>query len=69
MLASQRVSQRLATATFEQKRELIELLIDRVIVTDGEVEIRYLIPTNSRSENIRFCHLSSDYFTNSLSSQ
>src|SRR5580692_12048208 len=27
----------LATATFEQRRQLAELLIDRVIVTDGQV--------------------------------
>ncbi len=31
----------LATATFEQRRQLAELLIDRVVVTDGEVQIRY----------------------------
>ncbi len=32
-------------ATFEQRRQLVELLIDRVVVTDGEVEIRYVLPT------------------------
>jgi site-specific DNA recombinase len=57
-----RVEEGLATATFEQKRELILLLIDRVIVTDGKVEIRYVIPTTSASEHIRFCHLRKDYF-------
>ena len=31
----------LATATFKQRRSL---LIDRVIVTDGQVEIRYMLP-------------------------
>jgi site-specific DNA recombinase len=36
----------LATATFTQRRQLAELLIDRVIVTDGEVEIRYVLPTS-----------------------
>ena len=36
----------LATATFEQRRQLAELLIDRVIVTDGEAEIRYVLPTS-----------------------
>jgi len=30
----------LADANFDQKRALLELLIDRVIVTDGVVEIR-----------------------------
>src|SRR3984893_6029448 len=40
----QRVQQGLAQATFEQKRQLIELLIDRVVVTNEEVEIRYVIP-------------------------
>src|ERR1700694_1786179 len=58
----QRVQQGLAEATFEQKRQLIELLIDRVVVTEEEVEIRYVIPTSSRSEHIRFCHLRLDYF-------
>jgi hypothetical protein len=31
-------------------------------VTEEEVEIRYVIPTSSRSEHIRFCHLRLDYF-------
>jgi site-specific DNA recombinase len=57
-----RVQQGLTEATFEQKRHLIELLIDRVVVTDGEVEIRYVIPTAPGSEQIRFCHLRLDYF-------
>ncbi len=52
-----RVQAGLATATFEQQRQLVELLIDRVIVTDGEVEIRYVIPTGPRGEQGRFCHL------------
>src|SRR2546426_7428716 len=58
----QRVQQGLAEATFEQKRQLVELLIDRVVVTEEEVEIRYVIPTSSRSEYVRFCHLRLDYF-------
>ena len=58
----QRVQRGLTEATFEQKRHLIELLIDRVVVTDGEVEIRYVIPTAPGSEQIRFCHLRLDYF-------
>ncbi len=58
----QRVQQGLAEATFEQKRQLIELLIDRVVVTNEEVEIRYVIPTSPTSEHLRFCHLRLDYF-------
>jgi site-specific DNA recombinase len=38
------------------------LLIDRVIVTDAEVEIRYVLPTSPDSEHVRFCHLRKDYF-------
>ena len=57
----ERVRAGLANATFEQKRKLVELLIDRVIVTDEEVEIRYVIPTDPSSEHVRFCHLRSDY--------
>ena len=56
-----RVRGGLAEATFEQKRKLVELLIDRVIVTGEEVEIRYVIPTDPSSEQVRFCHLRSDY--------
>jgi site-specific DNA recombinase len=58
----QRVQAGLANATFEQKRQLVELLIDRVIVTDAEVEICYVIPTSPSSEHTRFCHLRKDYF-------
>ena len=46
----------------EQKRQLVELLIDRVVMTNEEVEIRYVIPTSVRSEQIRFCHLLTGYF-------
>jgi len=58
----QRVQQGLSEATFEQKRQLIELLIDRVMVTNEEVEIRYVIPTSPKGETIRFRHLRLDYF-------
>jgi len=57
----ERVRRGLADATFEQKRKLVELLIDRVIVTGEKVEIRYVIPTDPSSEQVRFCHLRSDY--------
>ena len=58
----QRVAQGLTEATCEQKRQLIELLVDRVVVTGEEVEIRYVIPTSSKGETMRFCHLRLDYF-------
>jgi len=58
----QRVQTGLANPTFEQKRRLIELLVDRVVVTDADVEIRYVIPTNHNAEQTRFCHLRTDYF-------
>lgn len=58
----QRGSRGLEQATFEQKRQLVELLIDRVIVTMEEVEIRYVIPTSPNREQIRFCHLLTDYY-------
>src|SRR5215203_5586013 len=56
-----RVQGVLAGATFERRRQLVELLIDRVIVTDDEVEIRYVIPTDPSGEHNRFCHLRTDY--------
>jgi site-specific DNA recombinase len=57
-----RIHRGLADATFEQRRQLVLLLIDRVIVTDAEVEIRYVLPTSPESEHVRFCHLRKDYF-------
>jgi site-specific DNA recombinase len=58
----ERVSAGLENATFDQKRQLVELLIDRVVVTGDEIEIRYVLPTSPQSEHVRFCHLRSDYF-------
>jgi len=57
----ERVRAGLADATFEQKRRLVELLIDRVIVNDEEVEIRYVIPTSPEGPHQPFCHLRTDY--------
>ncbi|EFH83521.1 recombinase family protein [Ktedonobacter racemifer] len=57
----QRMNRGLSQATFEQKRQLVELLVDRVVVTMDEVEIRYVIPTSPRNEQVRFCHLLTDY--------
>ena len=61
-----RVQQGLNQATFEQKRQLVELLIDRVVVTHEQVEIRYVIPTSPKGEQSRFCHLRIDYFSQYL---
>jgi site-specific DNA recombinase len=58
----QKVQTGLDNATFEQKRQLIELMIDCVIVNNDDVEIRYVFPLSPESENIRFCHLRKDYF-------
>jgi site-specific DNA recombinase len=58
----QRVCQGLADATFDQRRELLVLLVDRVVVTDGDLEMRYVLPTSPQSEHVRFCHLRKDYF-------
>ena len=57
-----RVQQGLETASFEHKRQLVELLIDRVVVSHDLVEIRYVIPTSLKGEQSRFCHLRIDYF-------
>ena len=53
----------LATATFEQRRQLAELLIDRVIVTDGDVEIRYVLPTAPGGPHRPFCQLRKDHLS------
>jgi site-specific DNA recombinase len=56
-----RVRAGLDQATWEQKRQLIECLVARVVVTESRVEIRYVIPTSLQGEATRFCHLRSDY--------
>jgi site-specific DNA recombinase len=57
-----RVRAGLLQAPFAQKRQLIELLIDCIIVIDEQVEIRYVMPTSPRGEQTCFSHLHTDYF-------
>jgi site-specific DNA recombinase len=38
------------------------LLIDRVVVTEADVEIRYVLPITPESEHVRFCQLRKDDF-------
>ena len=40
----------------------MELLIDRILVDNGDVEMRYVIPTTPRGETTRFYQLRKDYF-------
>src|SRR3954467_6282260 len=56
-----RVQEGLAVADLAGKRGLLELLVDRVVVTDGAVEIRYALPTGPDGEREPFCRLRSDY--------
>jgi site-specific DNA recombinase len=58
----QRLQPTLEKLDFVQRRQLVELLIDRVIINDGQVEVRYVIPTGPAGEKVRFCHLRKDYF-------
>jgi len=48
-------------ADFNQKRLLVELLIDFVVVSGENVEIRYAIPTHSEGPHLPFCHLRTDH--------
>jgi site-specific DNA recombinase len=57
-----RLQPTLEQLNFAQRRQLVELLIDRVIVNDHKVEIRYVIPTAPAGEQAPFCHLRKDYF-------
>jgi site-specific DNA recombinase len=57
----QRLHATFDTLTFAQRRQLVELLIDRVIVNDAQVEIRYVVPTGPKGETTPFCHLRLDY--------
>ena len=56
----QRLHPTLEQMTFAQRRQLVELLIDCVIVNDGQVEIRYVVPTGPQGETTPFCHLRLD---------
>ena len=47
--------------TFAQRRQLVELLVDRVVVTENRVEIRYVIPTQSDGPHVPFCQLRTNY--------
>ena len=58
----QRLQPTLEKLDFAQRRQLVELLIDRVVINDGQVEVRYVIPTGPAGEKVRFCHLRKDYF-------
>jgi site-specific DNA recombinase len=51
----------LEAATFEQKRQLVELLVDQVVVANEEVEIRYVMPTSPNGARQPFCQLRLDY--------
>ena len=55
------IRQGLAQATFTERRHLVELLIDRVVVTDDQVEIRYVLSIGPKGAQTRFCHLRTDY--------
>lgn len=57
-----RVQSSLDQLNFAQRRQLVELVIDSVLVLNGQVEIRYVIPTSSEGEETPFCHLRKDYF-------
>ncbi len=61
-----RVRDGLASAGFDQKRALLELLVDRVVVANGAVEIRYVVPTGPEGEREPFCRLRSDYLETAM---
>ncbi len=56
-----RVRDGLAKADFDCKRHVLELLVDRVVVTDDQVTIRYAFPTGPDGEREPFCRLRTDY--------
>jgi site-specific DNA recombinase len=62
----QHVQVSLTQLDFAQRRQLVELLIDSVLVNSGQVEIRYVIPTGPEGEQTPFCHLRKDYFNQVL---
>jgi site-specific DNA recombinase len=56
-----RVRHSLAAATWEQKRQLMEDLVARVVVRDAEVEIRYVVPTKPSASGTLASHLYPDH--------
>jgi site-specific DNA recombinase len=57
----QRLQPTLDKLTFAQRRQLVELLIERVIVKETQGAIRYGVPTGPKGETTPFCHLRLDY--------
>ncbi|HEY5866772.1 MAG TPA: recombinase family protein, partial [Candidatus Tectomicrobia bacterium] len=57
----QRVCPTLTQLTFAQRRHLVELLMDRVIVKNDQGEIRSVVPTGPKGDITPFCHLRLDY--------
>lgn len=47
-------------ATFERRRQLLKLLLDRGVVTDEELKMRHAIPTTDARTHSRFCQLRTD---------
>src|SRR6267142_5472765 len=47
--------------TCAQRRPLVERLIDHVLVTHDQVEMRYVVPTGPQGETTPFCHVRLDY--------
>jgi site-specific DNA recombinase len=56
-----RVAHGLQEATLAQRRQLVALLIDRVIVGPDEIELRYVLPVSAKVEHIPFWQLRSNY--------
>lgn len=48
--------------TVAQRRQLVTVLSDRVIVSDGQVAIRSVVPTGPKGKTVPFCHWRLDYF-------
>lgn len=57
----ERIQKGLSEANFEQKRRIIELIIERIIVSNEQVEIRYVIPLSARGEQSKFYQLRLPY--------
>lgn len=56
-----RIRRGLDQAGFEQKRQVVEVPVDRVVVSHEEVEVRHVVATNKASEQVHYSHLRADY--------
>ncbi len=52
---AQRLTQGLEAMDFQQRRELLRLLVDEVVYNEGQVTIKTIIPLGSSADEVQLC--------------